>query len=104
MPTIPLLHHYDLVQNPRLEGLIQSINQQPIWKRLKLTNARSQSKPYPRFLYKYRPISINNLKEQTSQLRDYLVESRLWLSSPSVFNDPFDMRGHFCLKVRHRLK
>jgi hypothetical protein len=23
------------------------------------------------------------------------VESRLWLSSPSAFNDPFDMRGRF---------
>jgi hypothetical protein len=95
MSKIQVLHQYDLLQNPQLENFIYSINQEPIWKRLKLLNSRSQSKPYPHFLYKYRPLPSNESTEQIKQLRDYLVESRLWLSSPSVFNDPFDMRGRF---------
>lgn len=95
MSEIQVLHQHDLSQNPPLENLLHTINQQPIWNRLKLINSKSQSNPYPRFLYKYRPISISDSKEQISQLRDYLVESRLWLSSPSAFNDPFDMRGCF---------
>lgn len=92
MSTINVLHHHDLLQNQAIESFIQSINQQPIWRRLKLINSKSQSNPYPRFLYKYRPL---NLEGQINQLRDYLVESRLWLSSPVAFNDPFDMRGRF---------
>lgn len=95
MPAIQVLHHHDLLQNPRLISLVHGINQQPIWKRLKQLNSISQSNPYPRHLYKYRPLSSSNLEEHTTQLRDYLVESKLWLSSPSAFNDPFDMRGSF---------
>lgn len=110
MPTIKVLHHHDLLQNPKLESLIHTINQQPIWKRLKLINSKSQSNPYPRFVYKYRPISLGDLEGQINQLRDYLVESRLWLSSPAAFNDPFDMRGRFTFegtpqsKRKHLLK
>jgi hypothetical protein len=48
-----------------------------------------KSKPprLSRFLYKYRPIDETNI----DRLRDLLVRSKLWLSSPVAFNDPFDM-------------
>lgn len=95
MSEIQVLHHDDLLQNPDLDNFIFRINQEPIRKRLKLLNLHSQSKPYPRFLCKYRPISDDDLLKHIKQLRDYLVESRVWLSSPSAFNDPFDMRGRF---------
>lgn len=93
--SAPVLHHHDLIQNPKLESFIYSVNQHPIWERLKLINASSQSNPYPRFIYKYRPLNNNELDVQIKQLRDYVVESKLWLSSPLAFNDPFDMRGSF---------
>lgn len=95
MSTNKVLHHHDLLLNLKLESFIQGINLQPISRRLKLLNTKSLSNPYPRFLYKYRPITAIDLTKQVNQLRDYLVESRLWLSSPSAFNDPFDMRGRF---------
>jgi hypothetical protein len=44
----------------------------------------------PRFIYKYRSISPDNL-QSIRHLRDVLIESKLWLSSPRDFNDPFDM-------------
>lgn len=93
--AIPVLHHYDLLQNPKLENFIYKVNQQPLWERLKLLNAVSPSNPYPRFVYKFRPLNTSELNVQINQLRDYVVESRLWLSSPLAFNDPFDMRGSF---------
>lgn len=108
MSTAKVLHHSDLYQNPTLESFIQYVDKQPIQRRLKLINSKSQSKPYPRFLYKYRP--LGNIGVQIAQLRDYLVESRLWLSTPIAFNDPFDMRGSFTFegspqsKRRHLLK
>jgi len=43
----------------------------------------------PRFLYKYRSI-IPTDKQSVDRLRDILVRSRLWFSSPEDFNDPFD--------------
>ena len=46
---------------------------------------RTTPNAYPRFLYKYiSPDTSDN------HLADYLVESYFWLSSPTVFNDPFD--------------
>ena len=41
---------------------------------------------YRRFLYKYKSA------EPISHIRDLIVESRLWFSTPSDFNDPFDMK------------
>ena len=104
MSKPPVLYHYDLLQSPDLEHRISAINREPIRRRLKLVNAMSPRQPYPRVLYKYRPISLPNMPEQIRQLRDYLVESRLWLSSPSAFNDPFDMRGNFKFDGKSQLK
>ncbi len=87
-----VLHHYDLLNSPEIGNFLHIVSQSPSKERLRLLNSKSQSNPYPRFLYKYRPL-IGGNTDHIDQLRDYLVESRLWLSSPAAFNDPFDMRG-----------
>ncbi|WAK03607.1 DUF2971 domain-containing protein [Methylobacter sp. YRD-M1] len=43
-----------------------------------------------RFLYKYKSFSPAD-DRSIDHLRDIVVRSRLWLSSPIDFNDPFDM-------------
>lgn len=50
-----------------------------------------------RFLYKYRSLNPED-KQSVQQSRDLLVFNQLWLSSPSNFNDPFDMRASFELE------
>ena len=50
-----------------------------------------------RFVYKYRAIDEGN-PAAIDRLRDLLVRSRLWLSSPVDFNDPFDMSGSIVAK------
>lgn len=98
-----VLHHHDLLQNLEIDSFIKELNQKPLRERLKLLNSKSQSNAYPRFIYKYRPLMIDNF-EQASSLRDYLVESRLWLSTPITFNDPFDMRGRFVFEGNPKVK
>ncbi len=89
-----VLQHHDLLIDTKLNNFLSKLDQLPAYKRRKLLNSKCGEKPYPRFLYKFRPL-IAKSTEQTDRLRDYLVESRLWLSSPTAFNDPFDMRGQF---------
>ena len=91
---VRVLHHHDLLQNLEIDSFIKELNQKPLRERLKFLNSKIKSNAYPRFIYKYRPLIVDH-KEQVSWLRDYLVESRLWLSTPIAFNDPFDMRGRF---------
>ena len=43
-----------------------------------------------RFLYKYRTLDPSD-ETSVDRLRDLLLRSSLWLSSPVDFNDPFDM-------------
>ena len=50
-----------------------------------------------RFLYKYRAIDPYN-DESIDRVRDIVVRSRLWLSSPFDFNDPFDMSAKFVIQ------
>ena len=47
---------------------------------------------YPRFLYKFRRLQT---AEDMNHLREIIVRSELWLSSPKNFNDPFDMAVKF---------
>ena len=47
---------------------------------------------YPRFLYKFRRLQN---AEDMKHLREIIVRSELWLSSPDNFNDPFDMSAKF---------
>jgi hypothetical protein len=46
----------------------------------------------PRFLYKFRGLDPNDLTS-VDRMKDFIVRSRLWLSSPFDFNDPFDMQA-----------
>ena len=50
---------------------------------------RTYPNQYPRFLYKYISPEICD-----DWLADYLLDSYFWLSSPTTFNDPFDMQAH----------
>ncbi len=50
-----------------------------------------------RFLYKYRTLAPAN-EQSVDHLRDILVRSRFWLSSPEDFNDPFDMAAKYIAK------
>ncbi len=58
--------------------------------------------PPPRFLYKFRASprdsSLAAKDEYIFRLRQIMVDSELWLSSPSDFNDPFDTAGRFEIK------
>lgn len=44
----------------------------------------------PRFVYKFRALDPSN-ENSIDRVRDILVHSHLWQSSPADFNDPFDM-------------
>ena len=46
--------------------------------------------PMHRFLYKFRAVDVDS-ESSIDHLRDIVVLSKLWLSSPIDFNDPFDM-------------
>lgn len=78
------LHHSELTMNARLRSDLAALASLPRFeRRLKLPPPLGR-----RFLYKYRPLDA---AAHTDWLNDYLIESRLWLSTPSSFNDPFDM-------------
>jgi len=51
---------------------------------------KNVASPYPRFLYRYTKLEPDK-EESVRHLRQTLVDSELWLSSPTEFNDPFDM-------------
>ncbi|BCM24459.1 DUF2971 domain-containing protein [Methyloradius palustris] len=53
--------------------------------------AKNVRPKYPRFQYKYMSIPAFDETKRTGYVRDILVESLLWLSSPLDFNDPYDM-------------
>ncbi len=48
---------------------------------------RSPPNSFPRFIYKYLNPDIKG-----EWLRNYLIDSKIYLSSPADFNDPFDMK------------
>jgi hypothetical protein len=50
---------------------------------------RTEPNHYPRFLYKYLSPDM-----PAAWLEDILVESSLYLNSPTRFNDPFDLKAH----------
>lgn len=47
-----------------------------------------------RFLYKFRSL-VPTDEASVDRIRDVLIHSRFWLSSPLDFNDPFDMCAKF---------
>ena len=68
---------------------IEYVHNLPYFQR-RMAIARKVDPRLSRFLYKYKSIDEAN-RISTDRLRDLLVRSRLWLSSPVDFNDPFDM-------------
>lgn len=79
-----VLHPSELMMNVSLRKTLSDLESlSPFERRLKLKPSLNQ-----RFFYKYRPLEK---VEHINWLRDYLIESRFWLSSPRSFNDPFDM-------------
>jgi|GraSoiStandDraft_41_1057321.scaffolds.fasta_scaffold513194_1 hypothetical protein len=48
-----------------------------------------QHKFPPQFLYKFRQLNPSDSKS-VDRIRDLIVRSRFWLSSPLRLNDPFD--------------
>ena len=92
--TIHILRHHDLLSTQDINNFLLKIDQQPIYKRRKLLNLKSQNEPYPHFIYKFLPLTPDKTKD-VEHLSNYLVESRLWLSSPASFNDPFGMRCRY---------
>lgn len=64
---------------------------------------------YPHFQYKYKALPVDSASPRAKELRDIVLESRLWLSSPRDFNDPFDMTAHVLMQgttgqIRMRFK
>lgn len=62
----------------------------------------------PRFLYKFKSLVPSDNKT-VDHMRDILIRSRLWLSSPVDFNDPFDMSARLIAEAdvavkRQRIK
>lgn len=66
----------------------------------RVTELRDQG--FPVFFYKYHSLHSNNPKnpdEKWDHARDYLINSRFFLSSAANFNDPFDMKGRIVSKM-----
>lgn len=73
----------------KLKEWIDRVHVLPYFER-RLAIAKKIAPPPQRFLYKYKPIDTSD-KTSIEYIRDILVKSKLWLSSPLDFNDPFDM-------------
>lgn len=76
---------------PEFLKLLDRLQEVPYFKRRVLISKTFNPKP-SRFLYKYRTVDENDTISM-NRLRDIIVKSKLWLSSPIDFNDPFDMSG-----------
>jgi hypothetical protein len=66
------------------ELFLHTLNSAPDLVRRKFLREQS----LPRMLYKFKAVS----PEKPHILEDIIVHSRLYLSSPESFNDPFDMK------------
>lgn len=72
------------------DPLLRTIFRQPYKERQKLLVERFG---YPKHLYRYTSLNPED-PYSVDQLKQVLIESLLWLSSPADFNDPFDMSAH----------
>ena len=57
--------------------------------------------PQTRYLYKFLAINPDSA-DSIQRTRDILVRSRLWLSSPLEFNDPFDMSAQVVVRGKEK--
>ncbi len=76
---------------------LNNLNTLPYFER-RMEIARRVQPPQSRFLYKYKSIDATS-PTSIDRLRDLLVRSRFWLSSPHDFNDPFDMSAKIVAKA-----
>jgi len=76
---------------PHFDPIVRHLASLNYWNRRLFLAKRIAPKKYPHFQYKYKALGVDQADRRTKHLRDILVESRLWLSSPRDFNDPFDM-------------
>ena len=75
-----------LLSNPRIEAVLSALLAKPEWERRRFVRKQR----YPRYLYKYRSLDPHD-PDSVLRFRNIVLGSRLWLSSPLDFNDPFDM-------------
>jgi len=68
----------------KAELILHALNSAPEIDRRKFLRRQS----YPSMLYKFKAVNL----EKPHILEDIIVNSRLYLSSPESFNDPFDMK------------
>jgi len=83
-----------------VEELVRYIHSLPYLKR-RVEIARIFTPRPNRFLYKYKSIHLDK-ENSVNQVRDILVKSRLWLSSPDDFNDPYDMSANIVVSTDAR--
>lgn len=91
------------------QSAIRQIEEMNLWERRLFLAKEPQKSSYPHFLYKFKSLRSGKDDARIKQLRDILVESRLWLSSPRKFNDPFDMTARVIFEgttqeIRDRFK
>ena len=72
-----------------LEALLHRFQGVDYWRRRQLLWHRVRPR-LDRFLYKFRAL-VPADSTSVDRIRDVIVRSRLWLSSATDFNDPFDM-------------
>lgn len=77
---------------------LEYLSELPYFDRRIDINNRFKPKP-KRFIYKYKSIDINNNKSK-DRIRDLLLKSKLWLSSPEQFNDPFDLSAKIIIQSK----
>ena len=99
MPKGPDLKDFNTLVK-HLSGLGYRERRKTLWRR----NRPRQ----PRFLYKFRSFDASD-STSVERLRDILLQSRLRLSSPTEFNDPYDMAVKIvvegtAVQIRQRLE
>jgi hypothetical protein len=82
----------------RLDEMVRYVESLNHWNCRLFIAKHSGSERYPHFQYKYKTLVSGAMERRVKQLRDILVESRLWLSSPLDFNDPFDMTARVIIE------
>jgi len=74
----------------RLIQFVRELEELPVWRR----RSYLAGDGYGQFLYKYRATEAGDA-DSVAKLKEIVLGSLLWLSAPSDFNDPFDMKVNF---------
>ena len=71
-------------------GTIEALGRLPLWERRAQQRRMGEGGRGP-FIYRYMSFAVDGLP--LKKARDLIVESKLYLSSPNGFNDPYDFRA-----------